>query len=324
MFSRETAILVANLLLTTAAAMVMLGTLYPLFGEATGLGRISVGPPYFGFMFVLLMTPLVLIMPTGPFLRWGRGAPGTIARLVVGCGLTAIVITAAYAWLATEAMDWRGWLGGIGAVYLFTGVAAYVVKRWRSAPAGHRFTPEMAGMLLAHAGVAIFIAGAMLTTSLTVQRDIRAEPGQVYDVAGYSFRFDGIKHVAGPNWTARQGTVTVFRDGKELAVLHPQKRTYPRGQVQTEAGISKNIMHDLYVALGDQIDTTASGGEVWSMRVYYKPFVRWIWGGGVLMMLGGLVCAADRRFRRVGQKKKASRRQRQPVDTATPATEVGA
>ena len=304
-FSRETAILIANLLLTTAAAMVLLGTLYPLFGEAFNLGRISVGPPYFGFLFVLLMAPLVLVMPTGPYLRWGRGEPRQIGALLLRCAIAAIVITALVAWLQTEALGWRGWLGGMAAAYILTGVISYAVKRWREAPAGRRYPAEMAGMLLGHAGVGIFIAGAMLTTALSVQRDVRMVPGQEQTVGGYQFRFDKLEHTEGPNWTAEQGTVSVLRNGKTVAVLHPQKRAYPRGQVQTEAAIRAGILGDLYVALGEPLNADSPQSSAWSMRIYDKPFVRWIWAGGMLMMLGGFVAAADRRFRHVRETRRA-------------------
>ncbi len=299
LFSRETAILLANLLLTTASAMVMLGTLYPLFGEAFDLGRISVGPPYFGFLFVLLMTPLVLIMPTGPFLRWGRGEPRQITRLLLRCAVAAVVIIGLFSLFVSQGLGWRGWLGGMAAVYILAGVVAYALKRWRDAPAGQRYPAEMAGMLLAHAGVGIFIAGAMLTTALSVQRDVRMAPGQEQTVGDYQFRFDKLQHREGPNWTAEQGTVSVLRNGKLVSVLHPQKRTYPRGQVQTEAAIRPGLLGDLYVALGEPLDGDGNAQSAWSMRIYDKPFVRWIWAGGLLMMLGGLFAAADRRFRRV-------------------------
>lgn len=305
LFSRETAILIANLLLTTAAAMVLLGTLYPLFGEAFDLGRISVGPPYFGFLFVLLMTPLVLVMPTGPYLRWGRGDPRLIAKLLLRCAIAAIVIIGLYSLFSSQSLGWRGWLGGMATVYILTGVISYAVKRWREAPAGRRYPAEMAGMLFAHAGVGIFIAGAMLSTALSVQRDVRMTPGQELTVGNYQFRFDKIQHREGPNWTAEQGTVSVLKNGKLITVLHPQKRTYPRGQVQTEAAIRAGLFGDLYVALGEPLDDGAPGQSPWSMRIYDKPFVRWIWAGGILMMLGGLFAASDRRFRRVQQRRQS-------------------
>ncbi|HET6631148.1 MAG TPA: heme lyase CcmF/NrfE family subunit [Rhodanobacteraceae bacterium] len=296
--SRETALLVANLLLTAACAMVLLGTLYPLLGEALHFGRISVGPPYFGSLFIALMAPLVLLLPAGPFLRWGRGDPRLVLGMLARCAVAAVIITVAFV-LVMQAFDWRSVLGCIAAAWIICGVVAYALKRWRDTPAGRRYPAEMLGMLLAHAGVAVFIAGAMLTTSLSVQRDVRMATGEHQHIGRYDFRFDGVHRDEGPNWVAEQGTVTVFRDGEKLTVLHPQKRTYPRGQVQTEAAVDAGVFRDLYVALGKPLGADGSVDGAWSLRVYVKPFVRWIWGGGVLIMLGAFCAAADRRLRRV-------------------------
>jgi cytochrome c-type biogenesis protein CcmF len=151
-------------------------------------------------------------------------------------------------------------------------------------------------MLLAHLGVAVFLVGVLLSESLSITRDVRMAPGDVQTIAGYRFRFDGIKQTVGPNWHAEQATVEVSRDGRPFATMHPQKRTYPHDQVQTESAVDAGITRDLYVALGEPMDANDVQGA-WALRLYYKPFVRWIWGGGVLMMLGGFVCACDRRFR---------------------------
>jgi cytochrome c-type biogenesis protein CcmF len=154
----------------------------------------------------------------------------------------------------------------------------------------------MAGMLLAHLGVGIFVIGVLLSESLSVTRDVRMAPGETQHIGSYDFRFDGVHHTAGPNWTADQGTVTVTRGDKQIAVMHPQKRTYPRGQVQTESAVDAGVTRDLYVALGEPMDANNLEGA-WALRLYTKPFIRWIWGGGLLMMLGGVVCATDKRFR---------------------------
>jgi cytochrome c-type biogenesis protein CcmF len=163
-------------------------------------------------------------------------------------------------------------------------------------PAGRRYPAEMTGMLLAHVGVAVFLIGVMLSESLSVTRDVRLSPGQVAAIGGYEFRFDGVTQATGPNWTAEQGVVTVTRNGSPLAVMHPQKRTYAREQVQTTSAIDPGITRDIYVALGEPMDPNHVEGA-WALRLYTKPFIRWIWGGGLLMMLGGFVSAADRRFR---------------------------
>ena len=300
--SRETVILILNLALTAAAAMVLLGTMFPLIGEALNLGRISVGPPYFGPLFILLMAPAIVLLPIGPFARWGKGDKREIRRVVIHCvGFAAIIgIAAAVMLWQRSTSDLRLILGAVASAYVLRGVMMYAVKRWRGVPRGRRYPAEMAGMLLAHLGIAVFIAGALLSESLSVQRDVRMAPGQSQTAGSYAFRFDGVERVQGPNWTAQQGTITVFdKSGDQVAVLHPQKRTYPRGRVQTEADVDAGAIHDLYAALGSPLDESASGTDAgaWSVRIYDKPFVRWIWAGGVLMMLGGFVAAADRRFR---------------------------
>src|SRR5699024_5733380 len=208
--------------------------------------------------------------------RWGKADRHEIRRVLVHCAIFALVIA-----LIATLMLWKGSidhiklvLGALASAYVVRGVAMYVVKRWRGMPRGRRYPAEMAGMLLAHLGVGIFIAGALLSQALSVQKDVRMEPGQTQVVGSYTFRFDGVEHAQGPNWTADEGTITVFNgNGKQVKVLHPQKRTYPRGQVQTEAAIAPGVTHDLYTALGEPLDSGA--GNAWSVRIYYKPFVHW-------------------------------------------------
>jgi cytochrome c-type biogenesis protein CcmF len=292
--SRETAVLIGNLLLTTAAAMVLLGTLFPLLGDALNLGKVSVGPPYFGFLFNLLMLPVVLLLPFGPYLRWGKGEIGVLKPVALRAGLAAIVC-AVIAFLFVDA-KLKAIAGVAGAVWACVGTLLYVIKRWREMPRGRRFPAEMAGMLLAHFGVGIFVAGVMLSESLSVERDVRMEPGKIVQLGSYDFRFDGVRETSGPNWRGDEGVVTVMQDGATIATMHPQKRTYTRGQVQTESAIDAGIFRDIYVALGEPMDAGNREGA-WALRLYQKPFIRWIWLGGLFMMLGGFVAAGERRFR---------------------------
>ena len=288
--SRETLMVIGNLMLTVACAMVLLGTLYPLVGEALNIGRISVGPPYFGPLFLILMAPLVLVLPFGPLSRWGkadlkvwRNAFIRIVALAVAAGIIGFIVGARGAYQL---------LGITASLWVMAGVVLFAIKRWREAPRGHRYPFEMLGMMLAHFGIGVFIAGAILTTSMSVEQDVSMKPGASVDVGAYDFHFSGVTETEGPNYRAQQGTVVITRNGKPVVTLHPQKRTYSGGQVQTEAAIEAGVFRDLYVSLGDSI-----GDGAWSLRVYDKPFVRWIWGGGVLMMLGGFAVVLDRRFR---------------------------
>jgi cytochrome c-type biogenesis protein CcmF len=292
--SRETAMLIGNLMLTVAAAMVLLGTLFPLIGDALNLGKISVGPPYFGFLFTLLMLPVVFLLPFGPYLRWGKSDMPTLKKVLWRAGLAAVAC-AIVAALFTDG-NAKATAGVAAAVWTCVGTLLYVIKRWRDMPRGRRYPAEMAGMLLAHFGVGIFLAGVLLSESLSVERDVRVAPGQTQVIGGYEFRFDGVRETEGPNWKADQGTVTVSRSGTQIAVMHPQKRMYSRGQIQTASAIDPGITRDLYVALGEPMDPNSIEGA-WALRLYHKPFVRWIWFGGLFMMLGGFVSAGERRFR---------------------------
>ena len=290
--SRETLLLANNLLLTTACAMVLLGTLYPLLADALELGKISVGPPYFALLFTLLMAPLVLLLPFGPVTRWQREQVSKpLAMLLPWAGLA--LAAGVLAFFFAPQGPWKVAAGVVGAVWVGAGTLRFVWSRLRSP--GGRLTAEMLGMTFAHFGVAVFLVGALLVEGLNVQREVAVKPGQTIEVGDYAFRFDGVQQRQGPNYRADYGTVQVFADGAPLVLMHPEKRAYASGgQVLTEAAIKRGVTRDLYVALGEPL-----GGDAWALRVHIKPFVRWIWAGALLMMLGGLVTATDRRFRRV-------------------------
>jgi len=289
--SRETLLLANNLLLTAACAMVCLGTLYPLLADALELGKLSVGPPYFALLFVLLMAPLVALLPFGPLTRWQREqASRPVAMLVPWLGLALGIGLAAY-FLAPQGA-WKVAAGLAGSAWVLMGTLRFVWTRFQSS--GRRFTAEMLGMTLAHFGIAVFLVGALLTEGLSQQRELALAPGQSVTLAGREFRFGGVERRPGPNYVADHGSVDVVRDGQLVARMHPEKRSYASGgQVMTEAAIEPGLTRDLYVALGEPL-----GGGSWAVRVHVKPFVRWIWFGAVLMALGGFVTATDRRFRR--------------------------
>ncbi|MCW8807927.1 MAG: heme lyase CcmF/NrfE family subunit [Rhodanobacter sp.] len=294
LLSRETLLLIGNLMFTVAAAMVLLGTLFPLIGDALNMGRISVGPPYFGFLFPLLMLPVVLLMPFGPFLRWGHGDAAAMKSLLLRVSVAAVACAIIAAFFVHGQI--KAIVGVAAGVWITVGVLLYAYKRWREAPRGRRYPAEMAGMLLAHFGMAVFVAGVLLSESLSVSSDVRMAPGQTQNIGGYDLRFDGVQRTTGPNWRADQGVISVTRNGSQVTMMRPQKRTYAGDRVQTESAVDAGFTRDLYVALGEPMDAGNIQGA-WSLRLYYKPFIRWIWGGGLLMMLGGLVCATDRRFR---------------------------
>ena len=294
LISRESAILVGNLMFTVAAAMVLLGTLFPLLGDALDIGKVSVGPPYFGLLFPLLMLPVMLLLPFGPFLRWGKSDTSVLSQVLTRAGIAAAACAVIAAFFVHGQL--KSIAGVACAAWVAVGIVLYMAKRWREMPRGRRYPAEMAGMLLAHFGVALFVIGVLLSESLSVTRDVRLSPGQTATVGGYEFRFDGVTQTTGPNWVAEQGVVTVMRNGSLVADMHSQKRTYSHEQVQTTSAVDPGITRDLYVALGEPMDPNHVEGA-WALRLYTKPFIRWIWGGGLFMMLGGFVSAADRRFR---------------------------
>ena len=295
--SRETMLLVNNLMFVCAAAMVLLGTLYPLLGEALNLGRISVGPPYFGFMFVLLMLPVAMLIPFGPFLRWRDGDWRTALRALMPALIAAIglaVLAAIIASVLADGLPFKAIAGAAASIWVGLGILSYALARWRNAPRGRRYTPEMFGMILAHFGVAIFLAGVLIVEATNIEKDIKLGRNESVEIGGYTFRFDGVTSAAGPNFKADQGTLVVLKNDAIVATLKPQKRQYSRGtQVQTQSAIDPGLFRDIYVALGEPIGTDGA----WAVRIYIKPFVRWIWLGALFMMLGGFVAAADRRFR---------------------------
>jgi cytochrome c-type biogenesis protein CcmF len=283
-----------------ALAAVVLGTLYPLFLDALGLGKISVGPPYFDSVFVPLMAPAVFLMAVGPVASWKHAElPGLWVRLRWALGVAiAVALLLPFVlgrWTPLIA------LGLALALWVVASAAVQLVQRLRIAPQptlGAKLAAQSwswYGMTLAHVGVAIFILGVTLVKGYETERDLRMAPGDRTTLGGYEFTFKGTRTVPGPNYTAIQGEFDVRRAGSSAIVrtLHPQKRSYPvAGQTMTEAAIDTGLTRDLYVSLGEPV-----AGEAWGVRVYYKPFVDWIWGGCFVMALGGFLAIADRRYR---------------------------
>ena len=293
--SRETFLLANNVLLVATSATVLLGTLYPLLLDALDAGKISVGPPYFDAVFVPLMLPLAALLGFAPLSRWKRDE---WRRLWLKVRMPVLVVVLASLALAFGTPASWAMAAGTGfALWIAAGVALGLRDRLR-----HRQGASMrralgrgfAGMSLAHLGAGVFIAGVTWTTGAGVERDVRLAPGESVEVSGYAFRFDGVASHLGPNYRALRGTVQVLRDGEPYSVLHPEKRTYlAQAEPMTEAAVEPGFTRDLYVALGEPVGTQGA----WTMRVQYKPLVRWIWLGPLMMAIGGLLAAGDRRYR---------------------------
>jgi len=311
LLSRETWLLTNNVLLVVACATVLLGTLYPLVLDALDLGKISVGPPYFNSVFVPLMLPLVLVLGLGPLTRWKRDAPGRLARLL----RPALAVAVAAAAIAAVLSDRAGSLVVAAAlaiaVWVFAttvqGLAARLRRPGGVVHAMRRLPRGFLGMSLAHAGVGVFIIGAAVTSQFGVEDTVRLAPGESHRLGSVRFEFQGVREVQGPNYRAQRGEVHVDEDGRSLGALYPEKRFYLRqAQPMTEAAIDPGLTRDIYVALGEPL-----GEGAWALRVYRKPFVRWIWLGALMMAVGGGLAASDRRYR-------VTRRARESTAPGTP------
>ena len=301
--SRESLLLTNNVLLVVACATVLLGTLYPLLIDALGIGKISVGPPYFNAVFVPVMAPVLFLMGVAPFARWKEASIPEITRTVrwamIAAAVVAIALPLVYGqWTALTA------LGILLAAWVtFTTLTAFV-QRVQHTRAGQSFLSaafkqprSFVGMCVAHFGIAVFVVGVTMVNSFQDEKDVKMAPGETVSVAGYSFTFNGVKEVQGPNYIAAQGDFDLSVDGKFRLKMEPEKRNYASsGMPMTEAAIDAGILRDVYVSLGEPIERDKLEGE-WAVRVYYKPFVDWIWGGCVLMALGGLLAMLDRRYR---------------------------
>ena len=295
--SRENLLLLNNILLVTASASILLGTLYPLVLDALTLGKISVGSPYFATVFGPLMTPIFLLAGIAPMFAW-RDADGLgVLRRLRYIGIASLLLGVVSTALFWEIQDMKT-LAGLSIAFWLAGGVAFTLwnrVRLRDHPlAGLKAqSGSFLGMTLAHLGAAVFLVGVVLADRYSQEKVVRLAPGDAVELADYRFVFKGVSKVEGPNYRAHEGDVRVERHGAEVAQLKPQKRVYlTQRNPMTEAAIDPGLTRDIYVALGEPMD-----GEAWSMRVYYKPFIRWIWLGGLFMVAGGICAALDRRYR---------------------------
>jgi cytochrome c-type biogenesis protein CcmF len=319
LLSRESLLLSNNVVLTVAAASVLLGTLYPVVLDVLDWGKISIGPPYFEAVFVPLMTPAIFLMGVGPVARWKQAqAPDLGRRLRIAFAVSVIT-----AMLLPLAMPGPMRLGSplvmLGLWLAAWSVASAAAHAWQRLTDGDgdwlrrlgRQPRSWYGMLLAHAGIGIFIAGATLANGYEVKQELRLEPGAAQDAGGYRFVFAGLAPATGPNYSAQRAEFHVTRDGRPVTTLYPEKRLYTVQEMPlSQAAIDSGFTRDLFVALGEP-----AGGSAWTVRIQVKPFMAWIWAGCLLMALGGLLAAGDKRYRQ-GEARTPRPRAR-PVPTAT-------
>jgi cytochrome c-type biogenesis protein CcmF len=290
--SRESMLIANSVLLVVATGAVLLGTIYPLIVDALNLGKLSVGAPYFNAVFVPLMVPVVFLMVPGGIAHWREARWAQLGHDLRWPALAALVAGAAI-WTLTERGTWLTGMGMALATWVVVGLLMQIAIRMKKPG---RIAPSFWGMHLAHLGIAVITVGITMVKTYEVERDVRMGLNDTVTIENYSFELVGVSDVDGPNYKALRGDIKVTKDGKYLEMLYPEKRKYfSSAMPMTEAGIDSGLFRDLYVSLGEPIE-----GErmQWSVRVFYKPFVSWLWYGSILMVLGGLLAVSDRRYRK--------------------------
>ena len=296
-YSRETLLLLNNILLMTALCVVFLGTLLPLVHKQLGLGSISIGAPFFDQMFLIIMTPFALLLGIGPLVKWRRDQFSEIRTPVVVSVIVMAIAGFALPYFLHNKLTVSVVLGTMMSVIIVL-LSLYEMKQ----RATHResffkgitkLSRSHWGMILAHLGVAMTVWGIAFSQNFSVERDVRMAVGDTVQIADYDFKFTGVSDANGPNYMGGKAQIDISKDGKPEATLFAEKRFYTVSKMpMTEAAINWGFTRDLYVALGEKIDDNS-----WALRLYYKPFIRWIWIGGLFMALGGLLCMFDRRYR---------------------------
>ncbi|MGC6376392.1 heme lyase CcmF/NrfE family subunit [Bisgaard Taxon 45] len=296
-YSRETALLLNNILLMTALSVVLLGTLLPLVHKQLGLGTISVGAPFFDQMFLIIMVPFSLLLGVGPLIKWRRDQFSAIRKPVILSLVVMLVAGVALPYLLQDQLTVSATLGTMMSVFIVL-LSVYELQQ----RATHRssfwvgvtkLSRSHWGMVLAHLGVAMSVWGIAFSQNYSIERDVRMNVGDSVQIADYQFTFQGITEANGPNYLGGKAQVDIRRNGQVEAILFAEKRFYTVSKMtMTEAAIDWGFTRDIYVALGENL-----GQDAWALRLYYKPFIRWIWFGGLFMALGGLLCMFDRRYR---------------------------
>ena len=286
--SRETFILLGNVFLVVSAGSVLLGTLYPLLIDALHLGKISVGPPYFNSVFVPIMAPLLILMGIGPWTNWKNSDLLKVIKRLWLAGLVAAIAGISIPLMMGEFT----WLAGLGFLLAFWVISSGCLQIIRQAKVG-KPTRSFIGMQLAHLGIAVFTIGVTMVGAYQEEKDVRMSIGETVSVGRYQIQLQGVSIVPGPNYQAMRGAFLLSKNGNTEKILHPEKRNYFSSTMpMTEAAIDAGLTRDIYVSLGEELSD-----QSWAVRVYYKPFVDWIWGGCLLMALGGILAISDKRYR---------------------------
>jgi cytochrome c-type biogenesis protein CcmF len=306
--SRETLLVINNVIILVATIVVVLGTLYPMIADAFKLGQVSVGAPYFNALFVPLTWLLLLVLGLGPVSRWKRDT-----RPFLGVSLailaSSFVLAAIISYVLTHSMMLNIIMSAALSLWVLVWIVADIKDKTRHAPSLvkglRRLNMGYWGMQLAHLGILLVVVGIAITTSTSIEKDIAMTEGETVQVQGYDFTLVDFRQVRGPNYDASQAVVKVSKDGKQITSLLPEKRHYVVSQMpMTEASIHYNPMRDVYMALGEPIlegNQTEANATKWAVRIYVKPAVRWIWWGSFVIALGAVISMFDKRYRKVGR-----------------------
>ncbi len=299
LISREMVLMTNSVLLLVAMLTVLLGTLYPLILEALGGGKISVGPPYFSRVFVPIMIPVVILVGIGPFIRWRQQSLSELGQQLRLPAVLAVVIASVLLIFMPGKASFTAWFALLLAFWVINSCYVLLKNRLRHSrnllQGLKRIPGGWYGMVMAHIGLAFTVVGIGLSSIYSQEQDVHMAPGDDRTLGEYRFEFVKVEKKIGPNYLADMGTIHIYKDTKRLITLHPEKRVYMvRKNSMTEAAINSNLLRDLYVSLGE-LRNEKTGA--WSVRLYYKPFILWIWLGGFVMILGGLVAVMDKRYR---------------------------
>lgn len=314
--SREMLLLVNNLILVVSAASVFLGTLFPMVYQALTDDLISIGPPYFNAIFVPLMALLALVLGVGPISRWKKTSGRYLSTQLLWVGVISLGLGIALPLMITLEFGFGPTITIALALWILLSAVRDIknkVANKKTLSAGLASLPlSYYGMQLAHLGVATMIVGAALTSVYSTEKSVLLSPGERMNLGGYAFEFVGAKPITGPNFRGMEATLEVYRGEEFLRELHPERRLYlASGTPSTEMAIDAGFWRDLFVTLGEE-----KGAAAWSMTIYVKPFVRWVWLGAIFMCLGGVVAAGDKRYRRALEKHAVKKQAAAPAGSA--------
>ncbi len=307
LFSRENALLTNNIILVAALVVVLVGTLLPLVHKQLGLGSVSIGAPFFNMLFTWLMVPFAFVLGIGPLIRWKRDNVTSLIKPMAFSGVASLVFGAAFVFLLADTFEGLAFLGWVMAIWI---ICMHVFELYQRSTHRHSFSVGVKklqrshwAMMLGHIGMAITVIGIAMVQNYSIERDVRLAPGESFQIEGYNFYFRGLREKDGPNYEGYIADFEITQDGKFVNVLHAEKRFYTTAKsMMTEAAIDRGITRDLYIAMGERLDN----GNAWAVRIYYKPFVRWIWLGSLFMAAGGIVAISDKRYRFRKSSKKAT------------------